>query len=123
MLRKNLDVKPSRESNVINDQLQVAADPEVRDRAGERLCPVLSSTSASSSASIPAQASTASSSRSAARSCARRWSRRARKLTAYQRDKGIVGTDDRLDVENARLNELSSQLVIAAIAGRRDGGP
>ena len=33
------------------------------------------------------------------------------KLTAYQRNTGIVGTDDRLDVENTRLNELSSQMV------------
>jgi polysaccharide biosynthesis transport protein len=32
------------------------------------------------------------------------------KLSAYQQDKGIVATDERLDVENARLAELSSQL-------------
>ncbi|HVY79739.1 MAG TPA: chain length determinant protein EpsF [Steroidobacteraceae bacterium] len=36
------------------------------------------------------------------------------KLSAYQRDSGILGTEtDRLDVENARLAELSSQLVAA----------
>ena len=40
------------------------------------------------------------------------------KLSAFQRDKGIVATDERLDVENARLNEISSQLVaLQAIAG------
>jgi chain length determinant protein EpsF len=33
------------------------------------------------------------------------------KLTAFQRQKGIIATDDRLDIETARLNELSSQLV------------
>lgn len=32
-------------------------------------------------------------------------------LSAYQREKGIIATDERLDVENNRLNELSSQLV------------
>ena len=35
------------------------------------------------------------------------------KLSAYQRDKGVVvATDGVLDVETARLNELSSQLVV-----------
>jgi polysaccharide biosynthesis transport protein len=33
------------------------------------------------------------------------------KLSAYQREKGIVATDERLDIENARLSELSNQLV------------
>jgi uncharacterized protein involved in exopolysaccharide biosynthesis len=35
------------------------------------------------------------------------------KLSAYQRDKGIVSLDERVDVENARLAELSTQLVAA----------
>jgi len=34
-------------------------------------------------------------------------------LSAYQREKGIIATDERLDVENNRLNDLSSQLVAA----------
>ncbi len=33
------------------------------------------------------------------------------KLTSFQRERGIIATDERLDVETARLNELSSQLV------------
>ncbi|HSB21612.1 MAG TPA: chain length determinant protein EpsF [Burkholderiaceae bacterium] len=33
------------------------------------------------------------------------------KLSAYQRQKGILVSDEKLDVENARLAELSSQLV------------
>ncbi len=36
-----------------------------------------------------------------------------KKLTEYQYEKGIIDTDFRLDVETRRLNELSSQLVIA----------
>ena len=40
------------------------------------------------------------------------------RLTSYQRDKGIVSADERLDVENTRLAELSSQLVaLQALAG------
>ena len=34
-----------------------------------------------------------------------------RKLSEYQREHGIVATDERLDVETARLDELSRQLV------------
>lgn len=33
------------------------------------------------------------------------------RLSAFQKDKGIIAVDERLDVETARLNELSSQLV------------
>ncbi len=35
------------------------------------------------------------------------------KLSAFQRENGIVAVDEKLDVENARLAELSSQLVSA----------
>jgi chain length determinant protein EpsF len=33
-------------------------------------------------------------------------------LSAYQKEKGIVSVDERLDVENSRLNDLSAQLTI-----------
>src|SRR5690606_11394619 len=33
------------------------------------------------------------------------------KLSAYQREKGLIASDERIDVENIRLSELSSQLV------------
>jgi chain length determinant protein EpsF len=49
--------------------------------------------------------------------------RASAKLSAFQREKGIIATDERLDIENARLNELSSQLValqaVAAESGSR----
>ena len=38
------------------------------------------------------------------------------RLAAFQREKGIIATDDRLDVENARLAELSTQALQAANA-------
>ncbi len=38
------------------------------------------------------------------------------RLSIYQREHGIVATDERLDVENARLNELSTQYVLAQSA-------
>jgi chain length determinant protein EpsF len=35
------------------------------------------------------------------------------KLTAYQKEKGIISTDERTDVESVRLNEISTQLLAA----------
>lgn len=44
------------------------------------------------------------------------------RLSEYQKANGIVATDERLDVETARLNELSSQLVaVQAIAAESSG--
>lgn len=40
-----------------------------------------------------------------------RLSKAQAKLSAYQQQTGIVATDERLDIENQRLQELSSQLV------------
>ncbi|MFL9610274.1 chain length determinant protein EpsF [Methylobacillus sp. Pita2] len=40
-------------------------------------------------------------------------SKAQRKLSDYQQDKSIVSVDERLDIERAKLNELSSQLVLA----------
>ncbi len=40
------------------------------------------------------------------------------KLSAFQKEKGIIATDERFDIETARLSELSSQLVgLQALAG------
>lgn len=44
------------------------------------------------------------------------------RLSAYQRDKGLIATDERLDVENARLAELSSQLVMLQSMAAESGG-
>ena len=38
------------------------------------------------------------------------------RLSSYQRDSGILVSDERLDVENARLTDLSTQLVVAQSA-------
>jgi chain length determinant protein EpsF len=44
------------------------------------------------------------------------------KLSAYQQKKGLMATDERLDVENGRLTELTSQLVaLQAIANESAG--
>lgn len=43
------------------------------------------------------------------------------KLSAYQRQKGIIATDERLDVETARLNELSAQIVMMQALSAESG--
>jgi chain length determinant protein EpsF len=44
------------------------------------------------------------------------------RLSAYQQQKGIVATEERVDIETARLNELSSQMVaLQAVANESAG--
>jgi len=107
LLQKKLDVKPSRESSVIsigftgstpefaagvanafarayidtNLELKVEPAKEYASWFGERAKQLRDNLEAAQS-----------------------------RLSAYQKEKGIVATDDRLDVENARYAELSSQL-------------
>lgn len=43
------------------------------------------------------------------------------RLSAYQRSRGIIVTDERLDIENSRLSELSSQLVALQAVAEESG--
>ncbi len=44
------------------------------------------------------------------------------KLSAYQQAKGLIATDEKLDVENTRLTELSTQLIaLQAVASESSG--
>ena len=45
-----------------------------------------------------------------------------KRLSAYQQEKGIIGSDERLDVENLRLSELTSQLVALQGVANESGG-
>lgn len=122
LLQLGLDVKPSRESNVITVAYK-SADPR------------FSATLAN--AFIQAYITTTLELRSDPAQNFRRFfdtqTKEARealekaqaKLSAYQQEKGIIATDERLDVENSRLNELSSQLTqlqaISAESSSRQG--
>jgi chain length determinant protein EpsF len=119
-LSKQLDVKPSRESNVIQIGYQ-SPDP--------RFAAVLANAFAQAYISTTLElrvdpAKQFSSFFSAQAKDAREALERAQtKLSDFQREKGIIAADERLDVENARLSELSSQLVqiqaISAESGSR----
>ncbi|MBP7667796.1 MAG: chain length determinant protein EpsF, partial [Burkholderiaceae bacterium] len=114
LLTKNLDVKPSRESNVIQINYR-SPDPRFAAGLANAFAQAYIATTLELrvdpakqfSAFFVAQSKDARTALEAAQG----------KLSAFQRDKGIIAADERLDVENARLAELSSQLVqIQAIA-------
>ncbi|MEF7616499.1 chain length determinant protein EpsF [Aquincola sp. MAHUQ-54] len=115
LLHKKLDVKPSRESNVININYR-SPDPRFSAGLANAFAQAYIATTLELrvdpakqfSAFFVAQSKEARSALEEAQA----------KLSAYQREKGIIAADERLDVENARLAELSSQLVqIQAISG------
>jgi polysaccharide biosynthesis transport protein len=107
-LQKNLTVKPSRESNVIQVSFK-GADP--------RFASVVTNAFVQSYLDTilelkiePAKAYSGffdDRSKGLRENVERSQSR----LSAYQKTKGIIATDERLDIETSRLNELSSQLV------------
>ena len=108
LLQKKLDVKPSRESNVIQVTYK-APDP----RFASALANAFASAYIATTLELRVDPAKQFSSFFAIQSKdAREALERAQgKVSAFQQQKGIIATDERLDVENARLNELSSQLV------------
>jgi succinoglycan biosynthesis transport protein ExoP len=108
LLTKNLDVKPSRESNVIQINYR-SPDPRFAAGLANAFAQAYIATTLELrvdpakqfSAFFVAQSKDARTALEAAQG----------KLSAFQREKGIIAADERLDVENARLAELSSQLV------------
>lgn len=114
LLQKYLDVKPSRESNVIQISYK---SPDPRFAAG--LANAFAQAYIATTLELRVDPAKQFTSFFAAQSKdAREALERAQaRVSAFQQAKGIIATDERLDVENARLNELSSQLVqIQAIA-------
>jgi chain length determinant protein EpsF len=114
VLRRNLEVRPSRESNVI-DVSYSASDPAYAASVANAFVKAYLDTSTE----LRAQA---------ARQYAELFAQRGKslrdevekaqaRLSEYQQRHGIVTSDERLDYETARLNELSAQLtVIQALA-------
>lgn len=109
-LVRNLDVRPSRESAVVSVSF-TGGDARFAADAANAFAETYISTSLALR-NQPALQSTSwfdeqlKSLRDAAESAQAR-------VSAYQRQHGIVANDERLDVENARLAELSQQLSVA----------
>ena len=119
VLRKSLDVKPSRESNVITVAYK-SADP--------KFATALANAYAQAYIDVSLELRV-----EPAKQYGRFFDERAKqlrakieaaraKVSAFQKEKGLVGADERFDVENARLNELSTQYVsLQAVSAESTG--
>lgn len=109
-LLQNLEVEPSRESSVISISYR-GADP--------KFAAAMANTFAQSYAETNLRMKVEPSQQAAAwfdgqiKGLRDNLEKAQGKLSAYQREHGIVAVDERLDVETARLADLSSQVVMA----------
>ena len=107
-LQKNLDVKPSRESNVITVTYK-GADPRFAAGLANAYIQAYIDTTLEMRVNPARQYSTFFDQRLKEARDALEQSQS--KLSAFQRANGLVATDERFDVESARLTELSTQVV------------
>lgn len=108
LVQKRLDVKPSRESNVITVNYK-GPSPEFAAEMANAFARAYIATTLELRADPARQYSSFFSDQ--ARTARETLERAQARLSAFQRAKGIVASEERMDVETARLNELSSQLV------------
>jgi succinoglycan biosynthesis transport protein ExoP len=106
--QKSMDVKPSRESSVISVSYK-AADPQFAAGLANAFVQAYLETSLELRVDPAKQYSSFFDTR--AKDAREALERAQTKLSAFQKSNGIIANDERLDVENARLAELSSQLV------------
>ncbi|QOJ22930.1 MAG: chain length determinant protein EpsF [Gammaproteobacteria bacterium] len=110
LLLKNLDIETSRDSSVIGVSYK-GADPEFTS--------IIANAFANAYQEISIRLTVEPSQKAAAyftdqlNVLRERLETAQRKLTEYQHEAGIIDADVRLDIETKRLNDLSSQLVLA----------
>jgi succinoglycan biosynthesis transport protein ExoP len=107
-LQTELDVKPSRESSVINVSF-TSPDPKFSAALANAFVQSYLDTTLDLRVDPAKQYSNFFDSRQ--KELRDALEKAQSKLSAYQKEHGIIATDERYDVETARLNELSSQLV------------
>ncbi len=107
-LQKKVDVKPSRESNLINVTYKADSPKEAAFKANAFVQAYLD-TNLDLRADPAKQYSSFFDVR--AKQLREELEAAQAKLSAYQKDKGIIASDERLDIETARLSDLSTQLV------------
>lgn len=107
-LLKNLDIVPSRESNVINIKY-TATDPKFAAVLANSFVDAYIKTTVDIKVSAAQQNNAFF--QQQIKSLEDNLQKAQKKLSDYQQEEGIVATDERLDVETQRLNELASQLV------------
>jgi len=109
VFQRSMDVEPSRESSVISVSYK-AADPRFAAGLANAFVQAYVDTSLELRVDPARQYSTFFESRT--KEAREALERAQSKSSTYQKDNSIIATDERLDVENARLNELSSQLTM-----------
>lgn len=108
-LQKDLDVKPGRESSVINVSYK-GAEPRFAAALANAFVQAYLETAVELRTDPAKQYSSFFDAR--AKDAREVLEKAQSKLSAFQNEHGFIMTDERLDVENQRLNELSSQLVM-----------
>ncbi|MBN8490170.1 MAG: chain length determinant protein EpsF [Burkholderiales bacterium] len=118
--KPNLDVRPSRESNVISISYR-APDPNFAAALANAFVQAYIDTAIELRVDPAKQYSNFFDQR--AKEARDALEKAQGRVSAFQKEKGIIATDERLDIESARLSELSSQLVmiqaLAAESGSR----
>lgn len=110
LLQRNLEVKPSRESNVINITY-TATDPVFAATVANAFAKAYIETNVDLKVEPARQY--AKWFQEQGKASRDELEKAQAKLSSYQKEKGIVALDERLDNETAKLNELSTQLSIA----------
>ncbi|WP_422012402.1 chain length determinant protein EpsF [Roseateles sp.] len=108
LFQKNLDVKPSRESNVISVSYR-AADPRFAAAIANAFVVAYTATTLELKVDPARQYSSFFDLR--AKEARDQLEQVQAKLSQFQNENGVMAVDERFDVENTRLNELSSQYV------------
>ena len=108
LFQRNMDVLPSRESSVINITYK-AQDPRFAAGLANAFVQAYVETALELRVDPARQYAGFFDTRS--KEAREALEKAQSRLSAFQKDNAIFATDERFDVENARLNELSSQLV------------
>lgn len=106
--QKALDAKPSRESNLITVSFR-GQDPKFAAALANAFVQAYLDTAVEMRVDPAKQVATFFDARS--KSAREALEAAQAKLSAFQRENGLLATDERLDVETSRMNELSAQLV------------
>jgi polysaccharide biosynthesis transport protein len=109
LLLKKLDVRPERDSNVIDIEY-TARDPKIAAAIANRFAEAYVDTSLELKIEPARQYASWYVERT--KSMRADLEKAQSRLSEGQREKGIVAVDERLDVENARLADLSAQLTV-----------
>lgn len=107
LLQKNLDVKPSRESNVININY-TGADPDFAAAVSNAFAQAYIDVNLDLRVAPARQYATFFDEQT--KSAREKLEKAQQALSDYQQKNGITSTDERMDFETAKLNETSSQL-------------